>query len=66
MTPEERLELYYAAEAAILRGAQAYTIGTRSFTRADLKEIREAIKEIRAEVLVAQRGGIRMRGGVPH
>ena len=32
----ERLELYYEAERAILDGAQSYTIGTRTLTRADL------------------------------
>ena len=38
-----RLELYYKAEAAILDGAQSYSIGSRHLTRADLAEIRKMI-----------------------
>ena len=38
-----RLELYIKAEAAILEGAQSYTIGSRHLTRADLAEIRKMI-----------------------
>ena len=42
-TYKERLELYYKAEAAILEGAQSYSIGSRHLTRADLAEIRKMI-----------------------
>jgi len=41
----ERLKAYYDAELAVLSG-QSYTIGSRSLTRANLSEIRNAIKEL--------------------
>lgn len=40
---EDRLELYYEAERAILSGAQSYSIGSRNLTRANLSEINETI-----------------------
>jgi len=43
----ERLTQYLAAERAIL-GGQAYTIGNRSLTRANLAEVRKAIEELLA------------------
>lgn len=46
----ERLELYYAAELAILDGAQSYTIGTRNLTRANLAEITEMIETLETKV----------------
>lgn len=62
----ERLECYYAAETAILEGAQSYQIGTRAFTRADLKTIQEMIKGLEAKLATLSRGGgMRMRSGVP-
>lgn len=39
----DRLGLYYKAEQAILEGAQSYTIGSRTLTRAELAEIRKMI-----------------------
>ena len=45
----ERLELYYEAERKVLRG-QSYTIGNRQLTRANLAEIRAAIKELENEL----------------
>lgn len=41
-----RLDLYYEAEQKILEGAQSYTIGTRSLTRADLSEIQSTIEAL--------------------
>lgn len=41
-----RLDLYIKAEAAILEGAQSYTIGSRHLTRADLAEIRKMISSL--------------------
>lgn len=38
-----RYDLYIKAEAAILEGAQSYSIGSRHLTRADLAEIRKMI-----------------------
>lgn len=43
---KERLELYIKAEAAILEGAQSYSIGSRNLTRADLSEIRKMISTL--------------------
>lgn len=40
---EAQLALYLAAEASVLQG-QAYTIGGRSLTRADLASIQQGIK----------------------
>ena len=40
---KERLDLYIKAEAAILEGAQSYTIGSRHITRGDLAEVRKMI-----------------------
>ena len=53
-----RLELYYEAEVAVLAG-QSYKIGTRSLERANLAEIRGAIKELEnlCEELQAQANG---------
>lgn len=45
-TYKTRLDLYYKAEAAILEGAQSYTIGSRHLTRADLAEIRKMISTL--------------------
>lgn len=46
----ERLELYYKAEQAILDGAQSYTIGSRSLTRANLAEVQEMIATLETKV----------------
>ena len=45
-TYKSRLGLYLKAEAAILEGAQSYTIGSRHLTRADLAEIRKMISTL--------------------
>jgi hypothetical protein len=56
------LAQYLSAEAAILTGAQSYTIGNRSLTRAHLAEIIRERKnlEIRKQALDGE-GGIRPR-----
>lgn len=46
---KERLDMYYAAEEAVLRG-QEYHIGTRSLKRADLAAIRAAIDGLEAQI----------------
>ena len=43
---EARLTLYIAAEAAILGGAQSYSIGNRTLTRADLFQIQKTIRDL--------------------
>ena len=47
---KKRLELYYGAEEAILSGAQSYTIGSRTLTRADLDAIRKVINTLEADL----------------
>lgn len=42
----ERLNIYYAAELAILEGAQDYQMGSRKLTRADLAQVQRTIKEL--------------------
>lgn len=45
-----RLQQYLACEAAILSGAQEYSIGTRRLTRANLSEISEMIQYLEREI----------------
>ena len=42
---KKALDVYYEAELAIIGGAQTYSVGSRSLTRANLAEIRAAIVE---------------------
>lgn len=42
----QRLQNYLACEEAILNGAQSYTIGSRTYTRADLEDIQSAIESL--------------------
>ena len=42
----QRLDAYYAAELAILSGAQEYSIGSRSLRRGDLDTIRKEIEAL--------------------
>jgi benzoyl-CoA reductase/2-hydroxyglutaryl-CoA dehydratase subunit BcrC/BadD/HgdB len=53
-----RLDAYYEAELAVLAG-QEYKIGSRSLTRADLGEIKNAIRDLEnlIEELEAQVNG---------
>lgn len=52
-----RRKLYVDAEAAILRGNQSYAQDGFTFTKADLGEIRRAIKELDAQISAASAGG---------
>lgn len=45
----KRLDMYYAAEEAVLLG-QEYRLGSRSLKRADLAAIRAAIDNLEAEI----------------
>lgn len=40
------LEQYYEAELTIINGGQQYSLGSRSLTRANLGEVREAIIDL--------------------
>lgn len=59
-----RRDRYVAAETAILNGSQSYSAFGRVLTRANLAEIRAAIKELNREISAetAKAGGI---GGGP-
>lgn len=64
MTPEQiqaRLDQYLACETKILKN-QSYTIGTRTYTRANLSHIQKGIKELEQALASALNGGtIRIR-----
>lgn len=67
---KNRLEMYYQAEEAILGGAQSYSVGSRSLTRANLSEITAKIKELEKEKanlesMLNGRGRIALMNGTP-
>lgn len=64
---KNRLQLYLAAESAILTGAQSYSIGHRQLTRADLSEVQKEIDKLTVDIAQLSRGGnaIRMQRIVP-
>jgi hypothetical protein len=63
---EQHLNEWLAADLAVAKG-QAYSIGGRTFTRADAREIRENIRFWQQMVKQLARGGMRTRGAVvPH
>jgi len=63
---EAQLSAWLDASTAVAQG-QSYTIGARSLTRADAKEIREQIDywENKVQKLSSGSGGIRVRGITP-
>lgn len=62
----ERIEKYEAAEIAILDGAQSYSIGNRTLTRADLDNIAKRIKILEKEqIKLLNYGAIRIQRVVP-
>lgn len=64
---EAQLTAWLAASTAVSQG-QAYTIGSRSLSRANAREIREQIQFWDAKVKELSRtpgGGIRVRGITP-
>jgi len=62
---ETRLAAWLEADAAVASG-QAYSIGGRSLTRANAREIRDNIKFWDQQVKKLDRGGgIRVTGGTP-
>lgn len=66
---QQRRAAYVAAELRIIEGAQEYEISDgaarRRLTRADLAEIRAAIKALDAEIAAAQPGARRVFRFVP-
>ena len=61
---EAQLALWLAADAAVASG-QSYTIGGRSLTRANAREIRENIDFWDARVQKLTRGGMSIKGATP-
>ena len=60
-----RLAAYILAEQKILAGAQSYSIGNRTLTRADLKDITNTIDKLTRECATLSRGtGIRVQRAV--
>lgn len=64
---KQRLEQYYAAEDAILGGAQSYQIGSRQLTRANLTEVNRMINYLEKEIadLESTKGRNRVIGVIP-
>lgn len=50
---KDRLLMYYNAEKAIL-SSQSYSVGGKTLTRANLKEVQALIKELEQEVKVLE------------
>ncbi len=50
---KQRLEQYYRAETAIL-SSQSYSIGGKSLTRANLKEVQQMIETLENQILNLQ------------
>lgn len=61
---QTQLSAWLAADAALAGGAQSYTIGTRTFTRANALEIRNNVIHWQQQVNALNRGGMRVRYGV--
>lgn len=64
-TYAEQLEEVQAAIQAVQNRGQSYTIKDRSFTRANLRELYEREKHLRAMAAREERGGARVRYGTP-
>lgn len=57
-TPAEMLEAVNAAIMNIAIGGQSYRIGTRSLTRADLKQLYAMKNDLMAQVAAENRSGL--------
>jgi hypothetical protein len=63
---EQHLSEWLSADSAVAKG-QAYSLGGRTFTRADAREIRENIRYWQHMVKQLASCGVRARGAVvPH
>lgn len=62
----ERLTLLLKAETKIVNGGESYTIGNRTLTRPDLKQIQKEIGDLNIGIIKLSRGNrIRVRRVVP-
>lgn len=64
-TKQAQLESVRAAIATIEGGAQSISVLGRSYTRAELKTLYERERQLEQDVARLERGGSRMRLGVP-
>jgi hypothetical protein len=55
----QELDEVNAAISAIVRGAQSYTVGSRSVTKASLAELRALRGDLQAELVTTENGGSR-------
>ena len=62
---QKHLQAWLEAEYAVAVAGQSYTIGSRSLTRANLAEIRDAITFWQAKVNELDSGGRKIRRAVP-
>ena len=62
---KEELQEVKAAIKMILGGAQSYSIGTRSLTRANLAELRKWKKELEDEIAALSGGSRRFKQIIP-
>ena len=56
---QQELDEVNAAISAIVRGAQSYTVGSRSVTKASLAELRTLRGDLQAELAAVENGGSR-------
>lgn len=61
---QNMLEKIEQAIVAVLTRGQDVTINGKRYTRANLADLKEMRRELRAEVVSSSRGGIRLRQGV--
>lgn len=59
-TYKNRLALYYEAEQKILEG-QSYSIGSRSLSRTNLAEVKNAIKDLEGKIIALETRGTTKR-----
>lgn len=62
MNAREKLKVIDKAIEAVMLGGQSYTIGSRSLTRADLRQLREMKNELEASI--ASESSDTLLGGV--
>lgn len=65
LTDQAQLLSVRAAILAIESGAQSYSVGESTFTKADLRTLHQREETLLARMTQRTRGGIRMRFGVP-
>lgn len=57
---KERLNEYYEAESKIL-SSQSYTLGSKTLTRANLKEVQSMIEKLENEIIALETYGNKKR-----